>query len=329
MRTMILYTLVSGAAALPLLGMAPTAPGTPAPGPVRQQVSTSPDTTLRDLPGYAFPVRHSPSVEARARVTADRVASVLDAFGPRLEIRPDVILLVLAQEDWAAHTRFPVYGLPHILGGRTLVVAGEDNPFWRHQIPDPASLPEDVGAALRRVYDDGSGGLSAAAFFDLLAIHELGHAFIDQAGVVTHRRWMGEFLPNLLLHAWVEEEAPELLPALTLLADLVVAAGPGEHPFTTLAQIDEHYARIAREHSENYAWYQVRFHQGARRVYEAAGTEALDRLWTALRDHPEPLDDAAFIALLDCRVHRALGDFVRSWDVETRFPPPIRLRRGG
>lgn len=36
----------------------------------------------------------------------------------------------------------------------------------------------------------------------------------------------------------------------TLLVDLVVAAGPGDHPFTTLAEIDEHYARIAREYGE-------------------------------------------------------------------------------
>jgi hypothetical protein len=304
-------------------------PVPPATSLAHQQAAGSPDTTLVDMPGYAFPVRHSPSVEAKARVMADRVASVLDLLGPRLGIRPEVIMLVPAPEDWADHTRLPIYGLPHILGGRTLVVAGEDNPFWRGQIPDPASVPDDVAAALRRVYDDGTSGVSAAPFFDLLAIHELGHAFINQAGVRTQRRWMDELLPNLILHAWVEDAAPELLPALTLLADLVVAAGPGNHPFTTLAEIDAHYARIARDHSENYAWYQVRLHQGARRIYEAAGAEVLDRLWAALRDNPDPLDDAALLALLDNRVHPAVGDFVRSWDAQTWSPPPLRLRRGG
>jgi hypothetical protein len=329
MRTIVLFTLVTGAASLPVFGMALTPPVTPGSPLARQQASASPDTTLRDLSGYAFPVRHSPSVEARARVMADRVGSVLDLFAPRLAIRPEVILLVLAQEDWADHTMFPVYGLPHILGGRTLVVAGEDNPLWRGQIPDPATLPDDAAKALRRVYDDGAGGVSAESFFELLAIHELGHAFISQAGIETHRRWMGEFLPNLILHAWVEEEAPELLPTLTLLADLVVAAGPGNHSFTTLAEIEEHYARIAREHLQNYAWYQVRWHQGARRVYEAGGTEVLDRLWVALRDHPDPLDELAFRALLDEGVHRSLGDLVRNWDAETLSPPPLRFRRGG
>jgi hypothetical protein len=324
MRTIVLFTLVAGAASLPVFGMACTPPGTRASPVARQQVSAPSDTTLRALRGYAFPVYHSPALEAKARVIADRVASALDLFGARLETRPEVNLLVLAPEDWAENTDFPLYGFPHILGGRTLIVAGEDNPFWRGQLPDPASLPDDVAAAVRRVYDDGSGGVSAAPFFDLLAIHELGHAFISKGGVGTQRSWMGEFLPNLILHVWVEEKAPELLPALTLITDLVVAAGPGNHPYTTLAEIEEHYERIAREHSANYAWYQLRWHQGARRVYEEGGTEVLDRLWAALRDHPDPLDDAAFLALLDDKVHRVLGDYVRNWDAETRSPPPIR-----
>jgi hypothetical protein len=275
--------------------------------------------------GYTFPVRHSPELESSARIHADRVASVLDRFGPRLGVRPEVSLLVLAPEHWADHTRFPVYGMPHILGGRTLIVAGKDNPFWRGFLPDPAALPEAAATAVRQVYDDGLGGVSAAAFFDLLAIHELGHAFSSQAGVGTQRLWMGEFLPNLILHAWVEEEAPELLPALTLLPDLAVATGAGNHRFTTLAEIEEHYGRIGREHPENYGWYQSRWHQGARRVYEAAGTEVLERLWAALRDHPDPMDEAAFTALLDNRVHSALGDFIRDWDAETRSLPPPRF----
>jgi hypothetical protein len=323
MRTIAIGLLVAGIAAGPVAGLTLAPAGAPASSSASQQVSAPPDTTLRELPGYAFPVRHSTSLEATARVMADRVASVLDLFGPRLAIRPEVVLLVLGPDDWAEYTSFPVYGMPHILGGRTLIVAGEDNAFWRRQVPDPASLPDDAAAAVRRVYAGGSGEVSAAAFFDLLAIHELGHAFNGQAGVRTQRRWLGEFLPNLMLHAWVEEAAPDLLPRLTLLPDLVVAAGPGNHPYTTLAELEEHYGRIAREHPENYGWYQLRWHQGARRVYEAAGAQVLERLWAALRDHPDPLDDDAFLALLD-RVDQSLGDFVRNWDAETRSPPPFR-----
>lgn len=325
MRVIVLCILVTGTAFFPAVGMALERYAGSASPPITRQLCAPADTTLRDLSGYAFPVRHSPSLESKGRVMADRVASVLDLYGDRLAFRPEVTLLVLAPEDWANHTNFPFYGMPHIRGGQTLVVAGQDNPFWRSQLPDPASLPADAAATLRLVYDDGSGGVSAAAFFELLAIHELGHAFSSQANVRTQRPWMGEFLPNLMLHAWVEERAPELLPALTLLADQIVAAGAEGHPYTTLAEVDAHYARIAREHPQNYAWYQVRWHQGARRVYEAAGPEVVDRLWAALREHPEVLDDTAFLALLDEQVHQSLGDLVRNWDAETRSPPPLRL----
>jgi hypothetical protein len=321
--------LVAAASASAILVCSPALSAVPAASQLLAQASSpgttvGPDGELRELSGYAFEARHSTGLENEARIVANRVASALDRFGPRLGITPEVTLLVLAEADWAHHTEFPVYGMPHILGGRVLIVAGEDNPFWRSFLPDPAGLPDEAAAALRRVYDDGTGGLTAAPFFDLLAIHELGHAFDHQAGVGTQRRWMGEFLPNLLVHAWVEEEAPELLPALTLITDLAVAQGPGAHPYTTLAELEEKYLTIVYEHPENYGWYQFRWTQGARRLYETAGSEALDRLWTALRDTPEILDDAAFLDLLDNRVHRALGDFVRDWDAETRSPPKLR-----
>ncbi len=316
------------------------APGAPAPiwGPDATGVAhtpMSPDGAapapppgdLRVVEGYAFPVRASAGEEARARVMADMVASTLAHFAPRLGITPEVELLVLAEGDWAEHADFPVYGMPHILGGRILIVASQENPFWQSMVPDPASLPDEVARAARHVYGDGSGGVRGAPFFDLLAIHELGHAYAAQAGVRMQRFWMGEFFPNLLLHAWVEEVAPEHLPALTLFPDVVVARGSAAFDFTRLVDVEERIGEVLGRNPENYGWFQSRWHQGARRVYEAAGSEAVERLWNALRDTPERLDDEAFLALLDTRVHPSLGHLVRSWDEETVSPPPVRIPR--
>jgi len=324
----VLVTASAWAPAFPAGSPAGSLAGSPA-GSLAGPASAAPAAQdLLSIDGYAFQVRASPGQEGRARRIADMVASTLEHFAPRLGFTPEVELLVLAEAHWADHTRFPVYGMPHILGGRTLIVAAEDNPMWRSFLPDPADLPEPDAEAVRRVYRDASGPLTAAPFFDLLAIHELGHAFTSQGEIRVQRLWMGEFLPNLILHAWVEERAPELLPALTLLPDLGVAAGPGSHPFTTLDELEEHYVRMGPQHPDNYGWYQFRWHQGARRLYEAGGTVTLDRLWSALRDTPEPLDDGAFVELLGRRVHPALGSYVRSWDAETRNPPNLRARRG-
>ncbi len=175
MRTSLLMILLTGVSVSPSFGMVLTAAGTPLPSPAHRQLSAAPDSILHDLQGYAFQVRHSPALAGKARVMADRVASVLDLFGPRLGIRPEVTLLVLAPEHWADHTSFPVYGMPHILGEGTLVVAGEDNSFWQGLLPEPTSLPGEAAAALRRVYDDGTGGVSAAAFVTFLDDHVHGH----------------------------------------------------------------------------------------------------------------------------------------------------------
>ncbi len=287
-------------------------------------------TTRHDLvaiSGYAFPVRVSPGEEGRARHMADMVASALEHFSPRLGLTPEVELLVLAEADWDEHAGFPVYGMPHILGGRTLVVASRENAFWQAQVPDPASLPDEVARVAHHVYGDGSGGVLGAPFFDLLVVHELGHAFVGQGGVRMQRNWMNEFFPNLLLHAWVEEVAPEHLPALTLFPDVVVARGSAAFEFTRLVDIEERIGEVVGRNPENYGWFQSRWHQGARRVYEAAGSEAVERLWNAFRDTPERLDDEAFLALLDTRVHPALGHLVRAWDQETEAPPAVRIPR--
>ena len=110
--------------------------------------------------------------------------------------------------DWARYKKFPVYGMPHYNDDRTLVLAAEDNAFWKSYIPPLEQLPEDLREQIRKVYSRPDGSLSMQAFFDLLAIHELGHAFHMQAGLTTQRKWMGELFVNILLHTYIAENEP-------------------------------------------------------------------------------------------------------------------------
>jgi hypothetical protein len=189
--------------------------------------------------------------------------------------------------------------MPHILGGAPSSWPARTTPCgWRSFLPDPT--PSRGGCdAVVRVYGTAPAGSPAAPFFDLLAIHELGHAFTSQAGSRTQRLWMGEFLPNLILHAWVEEAAPELLPALTLLPDLVVAPGLGATAFTTLAELEENYALIGRQHPGELRLVPVPLAPGGpaalRGGWERGPGSALGRA----PGHPGPLDDEAFVELLD------------------------------
>ncbi len=139
-------------------------------------------------------------------------------------------------------------------------------------------------------------------FFDLLALHELGHAFHFQAGLTMQRKWMGELFSNILLHTFIAEKVPDLLPALVIFPRMVVAGGTEGFLYTSLKDLEEKYFEIGSKHPRNYGWYQSRWHVAAAEIYDAGGPKVLQRLWAALKAKPEVMDD------------KALGNYLRTVD---------------
>lgn len=269
---------------------------------------------LTRLPGHHANVWFSEGHQARTEEMARRVDRVMEWFAPRLGMAPSVSLLVLSAQDWPAHTGFPVYGMPHFTDDSLLVVAAEDNEFWRSLVPPLDALPPELAAAVQGAYADGSGGLTLGSFFDLLAIHELGHAYHVQGGLRIQRPSMGELFTNVLLHTYVAEVEPEMLPVLTAFPRSVVALGTSGLRYTSLADLEARYEEIGQQHPQNYAWYQCRWHTAAGEIYDAGGPEVIVRLWTALRDEQELLDDERFLAMLDGQVHPSVAAMYRDWD---------------
>ncbi len=68
---------------------------------------------------------------------------------------------------------------------------------------------------LKQTYADSEGHLHLRRFFDLLAAHELAHAFEDQDGAIFPTRWLQEFFSNLALHAFTAKTRPSALANLT------------------------------------------------------------------------------------------------------------------
>ncbi len=112
--------------------------------------------------------------------------------------------------------------MPHYGDNQTLYVAAEDNAFWRSFIPPVDELPAEQSKLISETYSDNKGGLTMEPFFDLLAIHELGHAFHIQDSLMMQRKWMGELFANILLHTYIAENEPHLLPALIVFPEMVV-----------------------------------------------------------------------------------------------------------
>ncbi len=273
---------------------------------------------LTELKGQSAHAYHSAGHAQKASFILQKVDKVITYCYQLLEFKPTVTLLVLSKEDWKTFTTFPVYGMPHYKDNKTLIVAAEDNPFWNSFVPPLDQLPADVKQQVQRVYKAADGKISMESFFDLLAIHELGHAFHIQGGLTIQRKWMGELFANILLHTYVAENEPESLPALTLFPAIVINGGTRDLKYTSLQDLEAHYEQIAKEYPNNYGWYQCRWHSAAKNIYDMEGKAVFQKLWAALRDQKEALTDEQLLAYLDRKGVKPVADMVRNWDAATK-----------
>lgn len=279
-----------------------------------QSLVSQPYERLSKLDGHSVVVYYSHGHAARAHAITARVDKAMAWYQQLLEFHPEVTLLVLTEADWGHFTKFPVYGMPHYNDDRTLIVAAEDNAFWKSFLPPLEQLPEDLRDQVKTTYRLPDGNLGMEAFFDLLALHELGHAFHFQAGLNMQRKWMGELYVNILLHSFIAENEKSSLPALTLFPRMVISSGAKKFPFTSLKDVHERYNEIGQKYPNNYGWYQSRWHFAASRIYDSAGREIGRKLWDALKEKKEVLGDDQLPGFLEKAGAAPVADLIRNWD---------------
>lgn len=283
------------------------------PGPALCQSTTTNAAELQHLDGFAFAVYHSAGHEERARTMAQLCERTMVYMDGQLDFRPALVVKVLAPADWSAHTDFPVYGMPHPLRDTVLVLAAEDNAFWRSFMPDPTQLSEELAGEMRKAYATPDGGASIQAFFDLLVLHELAHLYHLQKPVDFPRSWLGELFANVFLHTFIAEERPDLLLALTVFPRMVVANGTQGFQFTTLQELESNHALIATQHPRNYGWYQSRWHSAAASIHDAGGAGVLRRYWEAFSLPLGKVDDAVLAETLRSKVHPSVAEVLTKW----------------
>lgn len=270
---------------------------------------------LTALDGYKTKVYFSTDNDVRAKIVAERMDRVLKYYDKLIAFEPEVTLLILNPADWPKHTTFPVYGMPHYDDKRNLlIIASENNEFWKSFIPPIEQLPKELADKISSTYVDENGALTMQAFFDLLAIHEIGHAYQYQAGLNVQRKWMGELFCNILLHTYIAENEPEQLPALTVFPKMVIASGTEGYKYTSLKDIEERYEEIGSRHPKNYGWFQSRWHYEAGNIYDAGGIDAFIKLWNAFSEQKEKLNDEELVVLLSEKVHQSVADVMLKWD---------------
>lgn len=283
----------------------------------QEPASMKPGTLKLDsLKGYSSSIYFSTGKKPRAEQIAGFLEGAARFFQKEIGFTPESQIYILAPDDWkymAAAPLLETYGFPHNLDHLRLVVASDDNAFFRSFLPPLDQLPPTLGERVKTAYAAGNGEFSMQPFFDLLALHELGHSYTAQAGLKMHRHWMGELFVNIMLHTYVAEEQKHLLPALETFPDLTIAQGTADFTYTTLADFERLYTSLGMG-PRNYGWYQCRLHRAAKDIYDAGGKDVLQKLWQALKKHQSEMTDDEFVKMLKEEVHPSVAEVFTNWD---------------
>ncbi|WP_152616857.1 hypothetical protein [Flavihumibacter solisilvae] len=271
---------------------------------------------LEELKGFTQTYYYSPGHQGRAKSIAVLMESAGKYFQREIEFTPQTTIYILAPQDWksvAAKPLHDVYGFPHNIDDVRLAIAAEDNDFWRSFLPPVEQLPPPMALQVKKAYGKTDGSYTMMPFFDLLALHEMGHSYTSQAGLKMHRYWMGELFVNIMLHTYIAENQPELLPALETFPNLVIGAGTAEFKFTSLEDFERLYPTLGMG-AKNYGWYQCKLHSAAKNIYNAGGDAILKKLWKALQTHQEEMTDKEFANMLKTEVHPSVANVYLTWD---------------
>jgi hypothetical protein len=254
---------------------------------------------LVEIPA-AIPTFASEGLELAAEPIARSAADSYEYLAALLDRQPEAQLLVLSEADWATKSEVSLYGLPNASNG-TLTVAGTEAPFWADLA---AMVTETDRPELDSVYGGTDGKLRFGPFFELIAVHEVGHLFHE--GVVHFPRvWLQELFANMCLHAWVERRAPGSLATLLTLPRLGAKAPAENWEYRTGDDFERVYSSMP---GPNYVWFEFRLQVEAANLYERGGEASVRRLFDAFR-----LDEAALEDVLGARVDRGLAAFSREF----------------
>jgi len=200
-----------------------------------------------------------------------------------LGVKLDLGLAVLDREDWERWTRMP-YGMAHIQLGESPVAimpATKDNILVNGALENKNQVSEEIIERLEYIgfsYEDAT----LVMFMDLLGVHEIGHIYSEAYETWPTEKWLSEFIATYLAYAFFRESRPKLAQLWDTMMDSMVKMN--EHSFTTLADFEELYVRVG---GSNYGWYQAKFSQRVREVYEKSGILFMHTLKKSLAENSE------------------------------------------
>lgn len=266
---------------------------------------------LNKLDGFSMSVYYSSGHKERAMTIAKRSENAMKYIGNLVDFTPKISLFILNPNDWKTYATVPLYGMPHYTNDKHLVIAAEDNDFWKSFLVLSDEFSEELTQKINQTYTNLDGELSMMPFFDLLALHELGHGFHMQGGLTMQRLWMQELFSNSLLHTYIAENEPERLLALELLPEIIISKGTSNLEFTQLSDFERLYSNM---NPNNYGWYQFKFHSAAKHMYNSGGEDLFKNLWNFLKSHSDKMEDDTLVSSLSDEVDISVVNVVLKWN---------------
>lgn len=98
--------------------------------------------SLNPLNKASFPAFYSKGYEQRAASITLMIGNTLSYHKKLLTYEPAISLFVLDTTDWKIYSsKGAVYGMPHYnIEKKALILAAQDNPFWRSFLPPAGKL---------------------------------------------------------------------------------------------------------------------------------------------------------------------------------------------
>jgi hypothetical protein len=204
-----------------------------------------------------------------------------------------------------------------------VVMPAAGGQFWTAIAQDLRDASPREYPRLLATYPDGAGGLDLQPFFDLITIHELGHAFEVLGDLRLPTFWLSEIFVDLAMHAFVATQLPASLPTLEVLSTVgaesgKLAARMRAEGYSTLEELRAHYTGSDDSMSPlNYVWFQYRWQRLAAEMFEVDGEDGLVRFWDCFhskdRVNVNEVTAASLAPLLTSEISQTLGQAVRRW----------------
>ena len=232
-------------------------------------------TALQKVKGLKNPsftkkitVYYSPGYEKKAKELQSMIEEAMRFYEKKLTVKVELSLALLTQDQWKQVRPVP-YGLPNVSSPPHVVFlpATDDGVVTA----DALSLKSNLTpATLNKLKSSGyTFDQAAVKFVDLIGLHELGHTYAVNLGLVPPRpnKWFGEFLASYFAYAYLREKRPKMATLFYVMAADLALEGP-RPKHTSLVDFERLYSGVG---PKNYGWYQGKFFQRVAQVYDAKG----------------------------------------------------------